>query len=58
MLRILTLLIVLMNFGCGGADKVVMPENPTPLPPEDEITIGTGSATDGETAPPPLPKPE
>ena len=47
-----------MTFGCGGADEVVMPENPTPLPPEDVMTIGTGSATDGKAAPPPLPTPE
>ena len=57
-IRVLTLLIVLMTIGCGGADEVVMPENPTPLPPEDVMTIGTGSATDGKAAPPPLPTPE
>lgn len=47
-----------MTFGCSGTDEVVMPQNPTPLPPEDVTTIGTGRATDGAAAPPPLPTPQ
>jgi len=55
----LALLIVLVAVGCADSQKVVIPENPTALPPEDMLQIGggEGTTTTDSSSPPPLPAP-
>lgn len=60
MFKNLALLIVLVAVGCGDSQEVVIPENPTALPPEDVMQVGgggEGTTTTDSATPPPLPTP-
>ena len=60
MYKTLAFLIFLVTVGCGQSQEVVMPENPSALPPEDVMQVGGGdgsTTTTDAASPPPLPTP-